>query len=177
MQFPIRTAPVVLLVSSLAVASAGGPAAAASTFHDASAGVDCQAANGALAAKFTYNLNFLTNTGTTDAYVVCSLPMDDENQTPAMLEGLMVDVQLGAAGSTVTCVAQTGYWGAGVNQIFRSSAQSHTSTIPNETDQLVWNAAALGRDGVATVLTLNCKLPAGAKMGLIQRWESVPVET
>ena len=160
-----------LLATTLAATlSMSHPAAAAATFHNTSAGVACHAANGALAAKFTYNLNFLTNGNTTDAYVVCALNMDDTNQTPAVLNGLTATLFLPTPG-TAACVAQTGYF-SGTNQIEGSTALTYTSTYSNLTLQFSFDTSQLTRAGMTQVLTLNCKLPPGAKLGLIQRWET-----
>jgi hypothetical protein len=168
----IRAGSATLLATTLAATlSTSFPAAASNTFHDASAGVACHPANGALAAKFTYNLNYLTNANTTDAYVLCSLPMDDVNNAPAVLNGLMVDVFLPSP-ATVTCVAQTGSYVSGANQIEGSSALTYTSSVTNLALQFSFETALLTRAGTYRVLTLNCKLPPGAKLGLIQRWET-----
>jgi hypothetical protein len=172
MHTAIRAGTAALLATTLVAALSTSPSASASnTFHNASAGVACHPANGAVAAKFTYNLNFLTNGNTTDAYVLCSLPMDDVNNAPAHLDGLMVDVFLPSPG-TVACAAQTGYYGGGLNQIESSTALSYTSSVNNVSHQFSFNTLLLHRDGVPPVLTLNCKLPPGARMGLIQRWET-----
>jgi hypothetical protein len=171
MHTAIRAGYAALLATMLAALSTSPPAAAANTFHNASAGVACHPANGALAAKFIRNLNFLTNASTGDAYVVCSLPMDDAYNAPAQLDGLMVDVFLPTPG-TVTCVAQTGTFSNGSNVIQASTAMTHTSSTTNVAVQFSFNANLLQREGVYRVLTLNCKLPAGTKMGLIQRWET-----
>jgi hypothetical protein len=68
-------------------------------------------------------------------------------------------------------MAQTGYFSGGYNHIQSSAAKSHTSTETDDSQQLLWtNPGAIARSGVAVVLTINCKLPPGTKMGLIQHW-------
>jgi hypothetical protein len=161
-----------LLATTLAATlPAIGPAAAAN-YRYASAGAACHAANGALASKFTFNLNYLTNVGTTDANVICSLPMDDATATPDTLTWLSVSVLVPTQGATVTCMAQTGYFFNGVNTIYRSSAQTYTATQPNVAYTLQWNSYLLERADYVSVLTINCKLPPGTKLGLIQRVEA-----
>jgi hypothetical protein len=158
------------LVAVLA-GSLANPAPAAITYRDASAGAACHAANGALASKFTYNLNFVTNVGTTDAYVICSLPMDDASSLPDNIHTLSVAVQTSNPGATVTCVAQNGSFYDGINHIYNSASRSYTAIGANAAFFLTWDGAALHRDGIYAVLTINCKLPPGTKLGLIQRWE------
>jgi hypothetical protein len=161
---------VVLVPMALLFAAVALPARA-TAFRDASAGVACQAANGALAGKFTHNLNYLTNVGTADAYVVCSLPMDDASGDPTPILLLTLEVFLPTQGSTVACTAQTGAYFDGANQIKSSVAESYTSTAANVDWQLAWSGSALARMDPHHVLTINCKVPAGGRLGLIQRWE------
>jgi hypothetical protein len=159
---------------SLIVAFAGlaGSAPAIANYRDASAGAVCHPANGALAAKFTYNLHYLTNAGTTDAYVICHLPMDDASLVPNSLSYLRIDVLTAGAGSTVTCVAQTGAFYAGSVHIYKSSSLTHTSSVVSESFALGWDVADIQRANVYEVLVINCKLAPGAKLGLLQYEET-----
>jgi hypothetical protein len=175
MPTPIRTAAFATAATLFAALLSANGAAATSYFRHASAGADCHAANGALAGKFTYNLNYLTNVGTADAYVICSLPPDDDASLgPNIVTSLSVEVFLPSAESTVSCMAQTGAFFDGANQVYRSQAQSYTSVGPNAGTQLQWSGSALERGAAWRVLTFNCKLPPGARLGLIQRWEDTP---
>jgi hypothetical protein len=152
------------------LAVAASAPAAAQAYHYASAGAACQPANGAL-AKFTYNLHFLTNTGTTDQTVVCHLGMDDAGGTPKAHVFLNVQVYLPATGTTVTCLAQTGgFYGEGTH-IQASTAKTLTSSTPNQYGALSWTGAELPRENSSVIVTLNCKLPPGARMGTIGRVE------
>ena len=173
MTFVTRAAASTMLLTATIAAAIGtaSPAAAATTsLNYVSAGVACHPASGALAAKFNRNLNYLTNVGTTDAYVVCHFQMADSPTLVAAFGGLYVHLQGSAAGSTVTCVAQVGAFFSGTNQINGSVARTHTTSAHNESLVLSW-LSGLERDDFADVVTLNCKLPPGMKMGLIQRWE------
>jgi hypothetical protein len=170
-RFPAFVLPLIVAVAGLVVPTPG----AAINYRDTSAGAACHAANGALANKFTYNLNYLTNISNTDAYVICELVTDDATDTPELLIHLQVDVLVPTPGSNVTCMAQVGSFWDGVNHIRASQAQSYTTVSPDYGFSLDWNEAPLQRLYITETLTINCKLPPGAKLGLIQRWESVPV--
>ena len=155
----------------LAAAGALSMPASAERFRDSSAGAVCQAANGAVAAKFNRTLTYITNAGTTDAYVICHLPMDDASSTPDHVSRLTVEVTIPNAGGNVACVAQSGAYYQGANHIYASQAQSYTAAGPNESATIDWTVP-MYRLNVFNVLTLNCKLPPGAKLGLIERWEA-----
>ena len=157
---------VVALAAGMASSS---PAFAA--YRNASAGAACHAANGALASKFTFNLNYLTNVGTTDAYVICNLAIDDAIGTPDTVTRLTVSLVVPTQGATVSCVAQAGAFYNGTNHIIQSLAESDSADVPNAVVFLSWDQDLVRGDAL-NVLTLNCKLPAGTKMGLIERWES-----
>jgi hypothetical protein len=145
--------------------------AAAQTYHAYTSGAACQPANGALSPKFTYNLQFLTNTGTSDQTVVCFLPQADAGLTPENLIYLSVAAYLPAAGTTITCLAQVGYYGEAGNVIDVSVAQSFTSSTTHQYPLLYWDGATLPRASSYEVLALNCKLPPGARIGTINRLE------
>src|SRR5688572_19601764 len=97
-----------LIAACLLFALAALPAAAYQARY-ASAGTVCQPANGGL-AKFTFSAQYLTNTGTTDQTVVCSLVQDDAGfeALPMYLSLWMLVPQ---AGKSVTCMAQVGSFG------------------------------------------------------------------
>jgi hypothetical protein len=151
------------------------PAANARTlFRSTHAGVACRPANGALASSFTYTLQTLTNAGTTYAYVICALPMDDVSTYPTQTVLLTMEALLPDAGSTLTCTAQVGAFHNGVSHIRGSLAKSHRSVAANEAPQLFWNSSLLAREVNYEVLSLNCKVPPGATLGLIQREDGEP---
>ena len=169
MQALNRVAVAALLATTLALAAGG--AAAATSYRNASAGAACHAANGALASKLVFNLNYLTNTGTTDMVVMCHLPTDDASGGLEQVIFLRADVVIPVQGKSVTCVAQTGYFGAGANTVATSVARSYTAPGTNASGQVEWpSPELLHRSSTAMLLTLNCKLPPGAKLGLIQHW-------
>jgi hypothetical protein len=138
-----------------------------------SAGVACQPASGALAAKVNYNLQYLTNVGTTDLTVVCFVPKTDYGYYTYNFTSLTVAVWLPNAGQTVTCLAQTGHFRDAGNYIRTSAAKAHTSAEPGDYHSLVWTVELL-RNYTTDILVLNCKLPPGAKMGTIERVDAEP---
>jgi hypothetical protein len=142
----------------------------AAVFRDTSAGGACHAANGAAAAKFSYGNNLLTNNATNDQFVVCHFQMDDD-QAVTLTTPLYVSAAIspGATGGTVTCLAQMGYFLSGQSLV--SASISRSATLPaGEHTTLAWNAVSWGRTEPYQTLTLNCRLPPGFRMGLIQ-WQ------
>ena len=167
----IPTTSLCALVVFVGALSASQPAAATHA-HDTSAGGACHAANGAADGKFTYSNNYLTNIGTTDQYVICHLQMDDDDSVPLTHPVyLAVHTVAGATAGTITCVAQEGafYTGAS-NTIASSSARSATLDVGLNSN-LNWDTNLLTRPAIYYTLTLNCKVPGGFKLGLIEYWE------
>lgn len=158
-----------LAVACLAVLFGATPAHAL-RYRDTSAGGACHPANGGAANRFTYGNLSLTNIGTVDQYVICHLQMDDDASalTPTRPEILAVAVTAGATPGTVVCVGQIGYHANGGNNV-RSSI-SRTTTLPASNNGfLVWNTGTPWvREFVYETLTLNCKVPPGFKLGLIE---------
>jgi hypothetical protein len=151
------------------------PADARYLFRSTHAGVACHPANGSLASSFNYTLQTLTNVGTVDAYVICALPMDDLSTYPTQLHYLVVNAVLPQSGTTLACTAQVGAFYSGTTHIRESVARATTSSQPNAQAQLSWyNELAPERAYGYDVLSLNCKLPPGAKLGLIQREDAEP---
>ena len=156
-----------VLVAALATSAP----AAATTYRDLSAGAVCHPANGALASKFTYNLQYLTNIGTTDAYVICSLETSNTSNPAGPPALLRFHAQTTNVGSIVTCSAQVGAHFGGISRIYRSSTETYTSVDPDEGFALNWNEVLLDRTISYQLLSVNCKLPPGAKLGLIEFWD------
>ena len=144
--------------------------ASAVRYRDSSAGAVCHPANGALVAKFNRTLNYIQNAGTTDAYVICQQVMDDGDVQPEKVTLLTASVTVPTQGATVTCVAQAGAFYDNINHVYLSYSESFTAGAPNASAHLEWDVPFY-RISVFHVLTLNCKLPPGAKLGLLQRWE------
>jgi hypothetical protein len=144
--------------------------ASAVVYRNSSAGAVCHPANGALVAKFNRTLNFIQNAGTTDAYVICQQVMDDADVQPYAVTLLTASVALPNTGTTATCTAQVGAHYDNTNFVYMSFAKSFTATEPNDSTHLEWDVPFY-RIAVFHVLTINCKLPPGAKLGLLQRWE------
>jgi hypothetical protein len=158
-----------LAVACLAVLVGAGPAHAV-RYRDTSAGGACHPANGAAAGKFTYGNLSLTNLGSVDQYVICHLQMDDDPTalTPTRPEILAVAVTAGATPGTVACVGQIGYHANGVNHL-RSSISRSLALAAANNGFLLWNSGTpWAREFVYETLTLNCKVPPGFKLGLIE---------
>jgi len=168
----IRVALAMAAVTLLATLGAA-PTASAYNYRNASAGGICKGAAGA-ASKFSFNLQHLTNTGTTDQYVICNLGNDDLGSTTGPVK-LAAYLRLPTAGTTVTCIGQVGAWYGGATSVRSASAMTWTTTTPNEDILLQWDASKLVRYQHYEVLMLNCKLPPGAQLGLIEHWAVDPV--
>jgi hypothetical protein len=166
---PVLATLVATLMASLALATAP---AHALTYRDKSAGAACQGANGA-ASKFTYTMQYLTNVGPVDQYVVCDMTAYDVSNEPLTPYIFRVNFTMGQAGGTITCVVQTGGHYSGSNVIRSSSAE--TATMGSlENGYLDWDPESIVRTQPYDVLMLNCKVPPGAKVGLIQYIEADP---
>lgn len=143
------------------------PAADAATYwRNASAGANCHAANGAASDKFTFANNYLTNIGTNDQYVICSLDMDDNAAGSMHANYIAVSAKAGSTSGTLTCIAQEGRFDNGENIISASQTRSRL-VFANYSEVLIW-PDGLPRLLFDDVLTLNCRVPAGFKLGLIR---------
>jgi hypothetical protein len=151
------------------LASAIAPPAVALTSHDTSAGGACHPASGSLGGSFNRNLHYLTNIGGTDAYVVCHLQMDDDTQAQPPI-WLVVHVA-GQPGTQVTCTFQAGAFYDGANRVVASTSETLGFTQAATYGRLDFDVEPLVRPNYHTLLTLNCKVPAGGRLGLIERWE------
>ena len=144
------------------------PAAAANRSHDSSAGGSCHSASPT--PKFSRNNHYTTNIAATDQYLVCQFQMDDDPTVPATdIKYLELSVVAGASGGTVTCVAQIGALYAGSMHLESSISRSVTLTAGNG-GYLNFGANPLIRSVYYNVLTMNCRVPTGFKVGLLE-WE------
>ena len=73
------------------------------------------------------------------------------------------------AGTTATCVAQVGHYGEAGNVVEVSSAQTVTSSTANAYPLLYRDGAMLPRTSSFVALSLNCRIPPGARIGTINR--------
>jgi hypothetical protein len=155
---------------ALAGAWCATPAAALES-HDTSAGGACHAANGTLSGSFTRNLHYLTNISNTAAIVVCHLQMDDDDGGGAQSPFWLVVHVAGKPLTEVTCTFQLGGFHDGVNHVY--SSQSMTMAFPsaNPYGRFDFDYTKFVRPNYHTILSLNCKVPAGGKIGLIEWWE------
>lgn len=154
----------------LALAFATTPADA-TIYRDMSAGGACKAAY-AGASPFVYSATHLENKGVVDLYVVCQFQHYDIGaaQSPLMVTAALT---AGALGGTAVCVVQMGWYDG---TLHNSAVVSRGIALaPGTSGQVTWEGADLPRTSATDVLTLNCKLPGGFKLGLIEVWEPEPV--
>ena len=164
MTHPLRLAGATLV--AVAALSSSAPAGAV-TYNSTSAGTACQAANSA-ATKFQWTNHYVRNLNPSQQFIVCNLPVSDATLPVPSPSLIVVDVQSGGFGSTVTCIAQTGYFMEGAVVIHSSATRSYEFVTDTGTTQLVWDAGALTRTSSYDTVTLNCKMDYGIKLGLIQ---------
>jgi hypothetical protein len=167
---PVLVTLAATLVAGLTLATG---TATAYTYRDESAGTACQGANGA-ASKFTYTMQYLTNVGAVDQYIVCDLTSHDATNDPLTPSIFRVNFTMAQAGSTITCVVQTGAHHSGTNHIISSASETYTSESANANSFLDWDPGSIVRNNPYDVLMLNCKVPPGTKVGLIQYIEDNP---
>jgi hypothetical protein len=166
-----------LLASAAVLALVAGSAPApahASIFMSTNGGGACHAAaSGPTSFKFTNTS--VENTGTTDQYLICGFAdFTISNAQEALpIDTFKVYFGAGAYPGTVTCVAQMGNWFSGTLNIVSSRSQSR-DLAANGIGAFIWQAADLPRSHEYETLLLNCKLPRGFKLGLIQRVEQEP---
>jgi hypothetical protein len=165
----IPTATAATLAAVLALTSG---TTSAYTYRDESAGTACQGANGA-ASKFTYTMQYLTNVGTVDQYIVCDLTSHDVSASVLPILIFRVNYTMPQAGSSITCTVQTGSHYNGANHIVSSSSKTYTSSNPNDFGVLDWGQT-IYRNSTYDVVMLNCKVSPGTRVGLIQFAEDNP---
>jgi hypothetical protein len=170
----MRMAPSARWVSIVAAAVAlvvAATPADATIYRDMSAGSACKAAYAGV-SPFVYSATHLENKGVVDLYVVCQFQHYDIG---AAQSPLLVSVALtaGTLGGTAVCVVQTGYYNGTVHN--SAVVARGVPLAAGASGQVVWEGADLPRASEADVLTLNCKLPGGFRMGLIEVWEPEPV--
>ena len=164
--------PRLLVLCSCMLALAALPLPAQATVaRDLSAGGACHAANGAAVGKFTFSNFSLLNIGTTDQFVVCNFQMEEDlSLTLKAASTLSVSVTAGATPGTVTCTAQTGHHYSGATVIRSSFVRTVTLPASNN-GYLLWDDPAWIRINPWDTLTLNCRLPGGFRMGLIEWYQ------
>jgi hypothetical protein len=150
----------------LAALAVSPPAAATVNYHASSPGAVCHAANPG-ATKFVAANQYLTNGNTTAQYVMCALAVVDPTDIPRQLAFLQMEIQSGGEGSAVTCVLQTGYYGSGALTVRSSSSKTYTFVTVGGTNTFYWDAGSVVRDNTTHVLTLNCKMDPGTRLGTI----------
>ena len=170
------TSRTLLLGAALALAAATTPTPArASIYMSTNGGAACHAAaSGPTSFKFTNTS--VENTGTTDQYVICGFAdlTISEGQVAQPIDTLKLYLGSGAYAGTATCVAQMGTWYSGILHIVSSKSMSKEMTA-NGIGALIWLSQDLPRSHEYETLLLNCKLPRGFKLGLIQRVEQEPM--
>jgi len=167
--------PLAGLATAIVLAFAAAPQPAHARIHMSSnAGGACKPAYGA-STKFNFTELYALNTSTTDQYLVCNftdLTIAPFTSNAQPIDMLRVFVVSGASAGTVTCVAKMGH----LADLTPTVASSATGSVPMSANSA--SAIVLGSDLPRTneydVLSMNCKLPGGFKLGLIQRWELEP---
>jgi hypothetical protein len=171
----MRTPLTLVAMASFAIAAfvAASPARA-EIYMSTSGGGACKAASSGSTA-FRYTNLTVENIGTTDQYVVCSFTnftvgTDQSAEAPYFLK---VYLGAGAYPGTATCIAQMASWYSGAAHI--SSSKSNVASLEaNGYTAMYWLPEDLARDHETETLVLNCKLPRGFRIGLIQRVEPEP---
>jgi hypothetical protein len=153
----------------VAIAAIAPSPASAVVYHDTTAGGACHAANGAAASHFTYGNHYVTNVGQTSEYVICLLVSDDIDAGTHSPAKLAVAISSTVEQATVSCSAQTGsYFGGAINN-HGSNAQTYTFATAGSST-LTFDTSKLPRQFLQDVVTLNCKMDPGTRLGLIEYW-------
>jgi len=166
--------PLAGLAAVLAVACITAPRPAhAEIYLSTNAGGACKPAYGA-SDKFTFTELYAQNIGTTDQYLVCNFAnfTISTGQLAAPIDELRVWAGAGATPGTLACTVKMGYW-LGSPVVTSTSTKSAALGI-SSTGMLDFVSTDLPRDSEYQVLSMNCKLPGGFKLGLIQRFEHEP---
>lgn len=158
------------LVLALLVALVVPLSADAQTYYtqNASAGAACHPANGGAAARFVRANYTLTNNNTTDQYAVCHLPMQDTPGLTYAPLSLSIHVGAGNTGGTFVCAAQTGSYTNNNSTVIHSSSAQQATVLAFTNAWLEIDTSKLARSDHKQVLVLNCRLPPGGKLGLIE---------
>jgi hypothetical protein len=166
---PMKSTLTSLAAASVIVATVlSAPPSATAAYRDVSGGAACKGANGAASASFTYSNNYLTNIGSTPQYIICNFQMDDASFVPAPTESLILHAyNTQAVSRTLSCSAQTGGYYYGSNYVASNSVKAHTFASVGS-DYLTWTPSLLVRNYPYDVLTINCRLDPGIRVGLIQ---------
>ena len=159
-----------LFVAAVLCAATAASPSSAGPYRNVSAGSACHPANGA-ATKFTRANNYIINNNATAQFVVCNFEMDDASTTPVQNIYLALFMQSAHAGATVTCIAQTGHFDDGGNAIRTSAARATTFASDGAGSYLEWGTGVLLRDSSIDILTLNCKMDPGTRLGTLVRTE------
>ena len=160
-----------LALSLLVLASAFALPAAGVVTRNTNAGAACQPRYPG-ARAFAAGNHSLRNTGDVDQYVVCHFGQMDLGPEPQSPASLAVHASAGALAGQVICIARTGYFDGAVQT---SAASTRAAQVASGgSTVLSWTAADLPRSSVADALTLECKVPAGFTVGLIELADPEP---
>ena len=159
------------LVFALAVGLLAAPAPARAEYYlSTNGGGACKPAYGA-SPNFTFTELYAQNIGTADQYVVCNFANFGKgyDMTTVGVYSLVVNFSAGATAGTPVCVARLGFW---TNAASVASTVVRSVTIqPGQAGEIRYNPGDLNRAYEFQTLSMNCKVPAGFRLGLIQRWE------
>ncbi len=167
MKHPIASPGAIALSSTLAVGALLGLShpASASVFRATNGGAACKPAL-SNSTSFLFNNKYAENTNTTDQYLICHLVMADLSTGPPPPQQLTIWFKAGATGGTALCLVQAGYYLD--STITSASVFSSGTAAAGGLVAVSWFEPGLVRSTSNHALTLNCKVPAGWRMGLIQ---------
>jgi len=160
---------------ALALALAAAPQTAnANVFLSTNGGAACKPAYGA-STKFNFTEYYALNNSTTDQYVVCSFANFSvgSSSTAQPVKGIYFSFDAGATPGTAVCTVKMGYWMAGAHTASQSSKS--VTVAANSNGVINFSNLDLPRSFEFEALSVNCKVPGGFKLGLIQRTEPEPV--
>jgi hypothetical protein len=171
---PFRTCLFGAVIVAGVAASTAPRTADADIYMSTSAGGSCHPAFGA-STSFRFTSTYAENIGTTDQYLVCSFTNWDVGsaQLGRPIVELRVFFSAGAYAGTISCATQMGSYYAGATH-FNSSLTKSTALGAGTSSDLIWSGTDLPRTEEYATLVMNCKLPRGFRLGLLQRFEPEP---
>ena len=105
--------------------------------------------------------------------MICHFDMFDiAGSAPQPTSMLKIYFGAGDTVGTPTCVVQVGFY---TQQLYTSDVTARSVTIdPGLSDSIAFDSTDMARDALYKTLTLNCKVPPGFRMGLIERTDPAP---
>ena len=148
-----------------------GGTAQAATIELASSGAACRPVSAAAASSFYVANSYIWNTGSTNQYISCMLP-DWNLLVGGDVTYLSFNWASSGTAGTVTCTVQAGGFYYGANQIASANTKSLTLAASSWGFMTFNTPLAMGTN--YHNLNVSCNVPAGFKLGLIERQRSGP---